>query len=621
MAAVPEARPRARPGAERGSCHHSRMVRALVVARWYASHDMPARSPFVLDQVRMLGAMGAEIIVAAADYLPTPGITAQGLARAEAAWAPSLSEPRSLSRPTSWGVPGMPVARIPVVVPKPWSRVVAADNEATALRAFGTALHRRSPIDFIHAHTGVPDGIAAGPLADLLGVPLIVTEHESTVTRWLADPIIRERYRLMFERHRLVVVSSSHARRIAAAIGVEPGAVAVLPNPVDVVAFRADPLGLRDRRQLLFVGNRKASKGIERLLRAFAQVREAGHDVCLRVIGAEGSPDEESAWASLTGLLGIADVVSFEPQASRAAVADAMARAWAFVHPSAMETFGVVAAEAIASGLPVAATPSGGVNELLGADGSLGEVAADPTPEGLSAAVIRLLARRPALDPAELRSHAVQTWSSEAISRRMSEILATVGVRLPSAETPASAATPPRTQLPIVVGMRRGAADHGLAALQPALASELTVITRTAGHRRSGTRLVAPCRWREVDAERDYHAAAAAIGGPGPRRNTVTWWLAAAGSPRAIARRLMLRRKRAAYRRRAERAFILRVWQEAAAQTGPPPALLPLDAADVLLVEPLLAHGARLAPGTLRWLADAYDEAHAAEPGQAPDVR
>ena len=49
-----------------------------------------------------------------------------------------------------------------------------------------------------------------------------------------------------------------------------------------------------------------------------------------------------------------------------------MRRATPFVHPSPHETFGVVAAEALASGLPVAARPSGGVDEIVGRDGRFG---------------------------------------------------------------------------------------------------------------------------------------------------------------------------------------------------------------------------------------------------------
>ena len=42
-----------------------------------------------------------------------------------------------------------------------------------------------------------------------------------------------------------------------------------------------------------------------------------------------------------------------------------MARASVFVHASRRETFGVVVAEALAAGLPVVATASGGVGEIM----------------------------------------------------------------------------------------------------------------------------------------------------------------------------------------------------------------------------------------------------------------
>ena len=52
-----------------------------------------------------------------------------------------------------------------------------------------------------------------------------------------------------------------------------------------------------------------------------------------------------------------------------------MARAGAFAHPSPSETFGVVAAEAILSGLPVATRRSGGVPWIIELAGGFGAVA------------------------------------------------------------------------------------------------------------------------------------------------------------------------------------------------------------------------------------------------------
>src|SRR5262249_39308405 len=144
--------------------------------------------------------------------------------------------------------------------------------------------------------------------------------------------------------------------------------IAVIPNAVDVDAFQLVGPGGRDPDELLFVGFRKASKGIERLLRAFALARTRRPALHLTLIGSAPTDREEAAWVARAAELGIADAVRFEPTAGRAAIASAMARAGLLVHPSPRETFGIVAAEALASGLPVVATRSGGVDEILAPD-------------------------------------------------------------------------------------------------------------------------------------------------------------------------------------------------------------------------------------------------------------
>ena len=95
-----------------------------------------------------------------------------------------------------------------------------------------------------------------------------------------------------------------------------------------------------------------------------------------------------------------------------------MQTAAVFVHPSPRETFGMVAAESLASGLPVAATPSGGVEEIVGSDGRFGAIAAAHDPESLAAAIEEVLGRRDSLDPVAMRTHIVETYGAPVIASR-----------------------------------------------------------------------------------------------------------------------------------------------------------------------------------------------------------
>ncbi|HEX5466978.1 MAG TPA: glycosyltransferase, partial [Candidatus Limnocylindrales bacterium] len=418
----------------------------LVVARWYPSHDVPARGTFVADLVAALVDQGLRVSVASFETVQpatADPVAVESLAAVEAAWAAAVRRPEALSRPRSWGVAGVPVARLPAV--RTWVRGERIDvaeqaaRHAGPLLAFGRALADRDPFDLIHAHTGLPDGLASAELADALRLPLLVTEHDSTLLRRLdQDPVALSHYRrLLGGRRRVVAVSEALATGLGARLDLE-APPDVLPNALPTGIFRPGPRQARDPDELLWVGARVSHKGTDRLLRAFALARRERPGLRLRAIGP--SPGGDESWLALAEELGVRDAVSFEPAADRQAVAAAMRRAGLLVHPSPAETFGMVAAEALASGLPVAATPSGGVEGIIGRDGRAGELAAGMAPEALAQAILRALARRPSFDPQDLHDRVAQAFGPQVVATR---VMAAYDALLEAGSLEAGRAAPP----------------------------------------------------------------------------------------------------------------------------------------------------------------------------------
>ena len=100
----------------------------------------------------------------------------------------------------------------------------------------------------------------------------------------------------------------------------------------------------------------------------------------------------------------------------------AMSRASVFVHASRYETFGVVAAEALAAGMPIVATASGGVSEILGDDpSSLGAVVPVDDAQAFAAAVLEVLERRPSFDPARLHA-AAERFGPAIVGGRLADL-------------------------------------------------------------------------------------------------------------------------------------------------------------------------------------------------------
>ena len=132
-------------------------------------------------------------------------------------------------------------------------------------------------------------------------------------------------------------------------------------------------------------------KGVHRLLWAMAAVRDTFPDVQLRVAGIDPTLDQShlNLLRDTVQDLGLDEHVGFLGR--RDDVADLMAAADVFAMPSHEEPFGLVYAEAMASGLPIIALDNGGTVEVVqhGVHGLLCDV---DDADALAANLIRLLA-------------------------------------------------------------------------------------------------------------------------------------------------------------------------------------------------------------------------------------
>ena len=182
---------------------------------------------------------------------------------------------------------------------------------------------------------------------------------------WLREPVSRY-IRRFHSRSARVYTPSAPARADLIALGLRD--VQVWGCGVDLASFapsrRSQPLraayGVDDSVVFLHVGRLAAEKGVDKIVRAFNRARSMLPAGAARLVIA-GSGPEEAALRALAGpdvlFLGILD--------RRRALPRLYASADVFLFSSLTETLGLVVLEAMASGLPVIATPAGGVADHL----------------------------------------------------------------------------------------------------------------------------------------------------------------------------------------------------------------------------------------------------------------
>ena len=593
-------------------------IPVLVVSSWYPSALDPVAGRFVADQVGTLAARG-NVSPAVVSFDPAD-LIGSGAVRARIAGAVATHVSAALRGPdetftdVTSGSRRVPVARL--AVPSGRYRQAGATHALVARAPALEALAERwtsgretgVPVPaVIHAHTVYPDGAAAARLAASLDRPLILTEHASTVARLVAAPGVRAAYvAAVAAASHLIVVSRSLADELVREMPEIAPKVTVIPNGVAMDEFHPAPIEDRRPGELLFVGYRKATKGIATLLRATALVRATHPGVSLRLVGGSPTADLEVGWRRQAEELGIADIVAFEGPADRAGVAAAMARASLFVHPSPRETFGVVAVEALAAGTPVIATDSGGVTEILGPrPDELGAVVAPDRPELLAAAIGAALDRRAAFDPAALRAAVESRFSASSVAERLEALYAEATTDRERASRPAASPT---------LAAGGSAPRRVVVALDPARASEVERLARLGA---TATLTLVTSAEARVD---ETVFAAVVPTAPGVRISGLAdaavlrsgagglgRWLQLIRHPVALARRRGwlggLEDAAATAGDAAIRAAIARLTEETGSSL---PEIVCADGIDHLAASAVLSDGlGRPGPGGIRWLGDA----------------
>jgi glycosyltransferase involved in cell wall biosynthesis len=180
-----------------------------------------------------------------------------------------------------------------------------------------------------------------------------------TAAQMVNIPLLRRLERAVVRRAARVYATSPHARAtIAAATGIDESWIELLPIPVDVDVFTPEAderwLARLEAPTIAFVGRgADPRKNLPLLLAALPLIRARLPAARVRLIG--------STPATLpAGVEALGSVTS---------IAEPLRECSLLVLPSWQEGFGIVAAEALACGVPVVTTPSGGPEHLVRASG------------------------------------------------------------------------------------------------------------------------------------------------------------------------------------------------------------------------------------------------------------
>ena len=278
-----------------------------------------------------------------------------------------------------------------------YPEIAELEGANAALRTFGVDLEMAQGTegtDLVHSHTWYAN--LAGHLAGLLhSVPHVISAHSLEPLRpWKAEQLgggyalSSWAEKTAYEAASGIIAVSNGMREdiLRCYPAVDPERVKVVHNGIDLEAWKhpqgqeADAqaaatlkrLGIDpDRPTIVFVGRITRQKGLPHLLRACEQL-----PADVQVILCAGAPDTPEIKAEVEGLVARlrekrTGVVWIEEMLPRPELIAVLAASDVFVCPSVYEPLGIVNLEAMAVGLPVVGSATGGIPDVI-VDGETG---------------------------------------------------------------------------------------------------------------------------------------------------------------------------------------------------------------------------------------------------------
>ena len=282
--------------------------------------------------------------------------------------------------------------------------------------------------DIVHIHWWFPNAMAVHT-ARFGGVPRVITSHGTDL--FLLDRVSAARpiaKRVLSRAARVTVISTPLVQRVTD-LGVPLERIDVIPMPIDRDILESpaveSPPASRALR-LLFAGRLIERKGAEYAIRAVKLLNSRGIECNLTIVG-DGHLRVDLD--NLCDELDLGTLVHFSGMVPPAEVIDAMRNSDVFLMPAVTdwkgerEGFGMVIVEAMMSGLPVVATESGGIPDII-QDGVNGFLVGERDSESIAAAVAKLARNKDLAQRIRVaaRERVLDRFHPDAIAARFEDV-------------------------------------------------------------------------------------------------------------------------------------------------------------------------------------------------------
>lgn len=266
-------------------------------------------------------------------------------------------------------------------------------------RVYDYLKKHRKHYDIVHDNQCISYGI--GRLAQKVMPTVVTIHHPITIDRqedFKVAKTVRQKFRVRrwysfinmqlkvaHQFSHIITVSEFTKKDIAKEFKLDENKFRVVYNGINNEFFYPKQNDRRPENALIVTNSADTPlKGLNFLLEAVAEIRTR-QPITLTVIG---QPKKDGIIENLVAKLNLADIVKFTGRIKNEEFADYYAQSTIAVVPSLYEGFGIPAAEAMASGVPLISTSGGALAEVVG---DAGIVVPPADAKALANAILHLL--------------------------------------------------------------------------------------------------------------------------------------------------------------------------------------------------------------------------------------
>ena len=271
--------------------------------------------------------------------------------------------------------------------------------------------------DIIHAHGTIISGTTSYFLSKKKKIPFIITEHVGPFTS-VSESFWKKTWtKFIMQRADTILCVSEHQKNEILSCGIKPKKIIVTNNPVDTELFK--PVAeKKTNHNILFVGRLDNFKGALRCANAFTQiaVNYPGWKFTIVGDGEDFIPSQNLIKATPA----LENRIILKGGMSKKEIAKEMSHADFLVFPSRHESFGLVIAEALSSGLPVITTNQTAPKEFV--DKENGILVSPDNEAEIKTAMEEMIKNHSSYNSTFIRGKIVNSFGFENFGKKLANI-------------------------------------------------------------------------------------------------------------------------------------------------------------------------------------------------------